>query len=251
MKIGIMGAMLEEVQHIRERMDVRGERSIGGRTFYHGTLGDHDVVLVFSRWGKVASATTATTLIHCFDVDYLLFTGVAGAVDDKLNIGDVVIARGLYQHDMDARPIFERFQIPLTQTTLFHTNAAFGDKAVQASERYFNQSLSELGQERLSKFSIHSPKVRGGVVASGDQFISEKSACDALCMNGQHVLAVEMEGAAVAQVCDDYDIPLTVIRTISDKADHSAQIDFQAFVGEVASEISAGITLNLLDALSE
>jgi len=118
-KIGILGAMLEEVSSIKEMMIINKETTIANRNYIEGTINDIEVVLVFSRWGKVASASTTTTLINKFSVNFIFFAGVAGAVDKKLNIGDIVIANCLYQHDMDARPFFDQFQVPLTATIFF------------------------------------------------------------------------------------------------------------------------------------
>ncbi len=114
-----MGAMPQEVALVKASMKISKVETIGGREFVSGNLHGFETVLVFSRWGKVASASTATTLFNVYGVDFLLFTGVAGAVDPILNIGDVVVGSKFYQHDMDARPIFPKFHIPLTDTMTF------------------------------------------------------------------------------------------------------------------------------------
>ena len=111
MKFGIMGAMPEEVDTIRQRMRAVTEVHSGKRSYYQGKIADHDVVLVFSKCGKVAAAATATSLIEKFAIDQLIFTGVAGAVSSDLNIGDIVISTQLYQHDMDASPLFEKYEV--------------------------------------------------------------------------------------------------------------------------------------------
>lgn len=128
-KIGIMGAMAQEVAHLKKSMIIASEEIIASRIYYSGTLIDAEIVLVFSHWGKVAAASTATTLINKFNVDAIIFTGVAGAVSEKLNIGDIVIGAGVYQHDMDARPFFEQFQIPLTNNIIFKLDPNGIDKA--------------------------------------------------------------------------------------------------------------------------
>jgi adenosylhomocysteine nucleosidase len=102
--------------------------------FYSSTFNNTDIVLVFSRWGKTAAASTVTTLINVFHVDFVLFTGVAGAVDPRLAIGDIVIGQSLYHHEMDARPFFQRFETPLTGTTYFkpaNTDIQTAEKSVQ------------------------------------------------------------------------------------------------------------------------
>ena len=243
LKIGILGAMREEVLSIIELMAIAKTTIIAGREYFEGTIGDQNVVVVFSRWGKVAAASTTTTLINLFDVDFVLFTGVAGAVSESLNIGDIVIGSGLYQHDMDARPFFKQFQIPLTNTLIFKPRPDDVNKAKYASERFVANIGSIFPQDLMTKYTISKPRVLTGLIASGDQFISNPTNHFTLNFIGQNLvtLAVEMEGASVAQVCEDFEIPYSIIRIISDKADHSAVIDFQSFISGIASIYSAEI----------
>ena len=239
--LGIMGAMEEEVLLIKNAMEITDEKKIADRIYYSGRLHDTNITLVFSRWGKVASASTATTLINTFGANFILFTGVAGAVDKTLNIGDIVIGESLYQHDMDARPIFPKFQIPLTENKLFKPRKEDIEKISAASNNFISNINNEIDKNTLIKFSVFKPKVCIGTIASGDQFVSNAATHENLKIESEKVLAVEMEGAAVAQVCQEHQVPYIVIRTISDKADHSASVDFKAFVKEVASHYSSGI----------
>ena len=243
MKIGILGAMIEEVSSIKNLMVISRETQIGGREYIEGKIKSIDVVLTFSRWGKVAASCTATTLIHKFNVDLVLFTGVAGAVHPMLNVGDVVIGDGHYQHDMDASPIFVKYQIPLTDNILFEPNENHVSSASIAAEKFIQKIGSSIDAGMLAKHSIFKPTVYRGIVASGDKFVADPASHTDLSyeVGGRKTLAVEMEGAAIAQVCHEHGIPYTVIRTISDKADHSAVVDFQSFVASVASQYSAGI----------
>jgi len=249
-KIGILGAMLEEISTIKEIMTVEKETTVAGRLYSEGKINDLEVVVVFSRWGKVASASTTTTLIGLFNVDFILFTGVAGAVNANLNIGDVVIGNGLYQHDMDARPFFDQFQIPLTNTLVFEPRSADIEKAKSAAQRFINKMDTAFTTTLLEKYSIFKPKVYTGLIASGDKFIANPGAHIDLNFSEKErtTLAVEMEGAAVAQVCEDHQVPYIVIRTISDKADHSAAIDFQSFIKDIASKYSVEIVKEYITA---
>ena len=241
MKVGIMGAMLDEVKHLKKITVITDEKTIADRTYYSGNLDGIDVTLVFSRLGKVAAASTVTVLINNFDVDFVIFTGVAGAVDKNINVGDVVIGKALYQHDMDARPIFPRFQIPLTNNILFKPDESYVKKALTATTRFLSKINEKIDTKILIKLSISNPKAHTGTIASGDQFITDSTNHESLKLDSEKVLAVEMEGAAVAQVCEEHKVPYVVVRTISDKADHSSKIDFQTFVTEVASNYSSGI----------
>ena len=250
MRIGILGAMKEEVSLLIKSLGEYSTKEIGGKAFHSGMLDGHDITVAFSRWGKVASASTATSFISNFGVELVIFTGVAGAVEDNVRIGDVVIASQLVQHDMDARPFFDKFQIPLTDHIFFTPAANFQDKANSAAETFISDELkTACSAEALLKFSISSPKVRRGIIASGDKFISKKEDQERLKEEIPGLIAVEMEGAAVAQVCEDHNIPYVVIRTISDTADHNAELDFPGFVNSVANYYSEGIVKRFIKSL--
>lgn len=249
MKIGIMGAMIEEIDAIKAQTKITDERTIAGRVFYSGTFNGAEVVVVFSRWGKTAAASTVTTLINVFNVEFVLFTGIAGAVDPKLNIGDVVIADSLYHHDMDARPFFPQFQTPLTGTLYFKSLDHHVDLAEQAAQDFVAEIGSDIEPAVLKNFSIIEPKVYKGMIASGDKFVSDTRQDAHFKPEGNNVLAVEMEGAAVAQACEEHAIDYVIIRTISDRADHQAHIDFIAFIQQISNRYSLGIVRRLIETL--
>src|SRR3990167_9585013 len=255
MKIGIMGAMPQEVDSILSHMTDVNSIERGSRTYHVGKINSHDVVLVFSRWGKVASATTATSLITEFKIDQLIFTGVAGASIPDLNIGDVVISSQLYQHDMDARPLMPRHEIPLTGITFFRADAALMRRAQSATRGLLATLSQKISAEELETFNITAPKCVFGTIATCDQFIGDVARTGALLAERPEIEetteAVEMEGAAVAQVCADHNVPFVVIRTISDKADHQSVIDFPGFVEKIARHYSEHIVTGMLSAQSD
>ena len=121
--IAIMSAMQEEVQALLQNLKNIAPVTKGMRTYYKGILFNKPVVIVFSRWGKVAASATATQLINDFKVDEIIFTGVAGAISPTLNIGDIVIGDKLYQHDMDASPLYQKFEIPIHRTSTISKTA--------------------------------------------------------------------------------------------------------------------------------
>lgn len=242
MKIGIMGAMQQEIDHIKKRMQVDNEELIANRVYSAGKIDNTDVVLVFSNWGKVASASTATTLIQHFGCDFVIFTGVAGALASDLNIGDIVVGSEMVQHDMDASPIFPKCEIPLTGVTFFKVEEKNAAAAVDAAQAFLSKVDEKIGRNTLSQFFISKPAVRLGLIATGDQFIKNKADHSGLkFIEDKQPLAVEMEGAAVAQVCHDNKVPFVIFRTISDKADHSAHIDFGAFINQIAGQYASGV----------
>jgi adenosylhomocysteine nucleosidase len=247
MTIGIMGAMSEEIQHIIAELSDRQDHETSQRTFHTGQLWGKPVVLVFARWGKVAAATTATTLIHRFGVKEILFTGVAGAVDHALSLGDIVVGKHLYQHDLDARPFFSRHEIPLLGVSALPTCSKRRTRLERAVETFLREDLGPVKSE-AQKLGINLPNPRlvTSDIASGDKFFAEKSAIHELQSRLPSVSCVEMEGAAVAQVCHEHQIPFSIMRTISDSGDEKAPVDFAAFVNNVASAYSHGVIRHLL-----
>jgi adenosylhomocysteine nucleosidase len=241
MAIAIMSAMREEIEALIHEIEVTEKVVKGMRTYYVGKLWNTDVVLVFSRWGKVASATTATHLITDFKVSELLFTGVAGAVDPKLNIGDLVIGESMYQHDMDASPILEPFEVPLLGTKFFGTDARRNEMLKEAVSSFLSSVNEKVSFDTRKSFGISDPTSYSGAIASGDQFISESSQIEKISKDLPGILCVEMEGAAVAQVCHEYKVPFNIVRTISDKANDNSHIDFPKFASEIASHYAKGI----------
>jgi adenosylhomocysteine nucleosidase len=248
MVLGVMGAMVEEIDAlIRELAPPVSRTSVGGRDYHLGSLWGVPAVLVFSRWGKVAAAMTATSLITKFGIGELLFTGVAGAADPGLSIGDVVVASGLYQHDMDARPLFARHEIPLLGVSRFETGEPLRTSCLRAAETFLSEDFGRaIPPDVRDEFRLSAPKVVSADVATGDKFFAEKDAVHALRVRLPSVGCVEMEGAAVAQVCHEHGIPFGVVRTISDAADESAGVNFPRFVARVASVYSHGILKRLL-----
>ncbi len=242
-----MGAMLEEVAAIVESMVVNKTTTVAGRAFHQGALHGHDATVVFSRWGKVAAASTVTSLIETHGAEMIVFTGVAGALEKSLNIGDVEVANELFQHYNEPTPIFPKHNKPLTDASCFRPTPEDIDTAKAAAESLTADPSAIADLSLLAQFSITNPTVHVGPVASGDVFLTGDKSTDSLRREvGDPAIAIEMEGAAVAQVCTEYGVPYIVFRTISDKADHSAVIDFPKFVTEVASRYSAGLVRHFL-----
>ena len=218
---------------------------LGKRTYYQGTLNNTEVVVVFSRWGKVAASVTTTQLINTFSPSEIIFTGVAGGINPDLNIGDIVIGKELVQHDMDASPLFPKFDIPLLDIQRFNTlNSSKFEASVV---NFINNYQQHVSASDASTFKIQTPKTIQGLIASGDQFISSPKKVADLQTELPELQCVEMEGAAVAQVCYEYEVPFQIIRIISDKANDDAPIDFPVFTKQVASKYAKGILENYID----
>jgi adenosylhomocysteine nucleosidase len=240
--LGIMGAMNEEVSALAQALSVPNARTIAGRRFLSGNLFGQPAVLVESRWGKVAAATTATHLIATFQVDAVVFTGVAGAVDPTVRVGDVVVARDLYQHDLDASPLFAPMEIPQLGLRCIRADDEMAEWLIAASQRFAQAGLREdVAAGVRDAFGIETPRVILGDVATGDRFLSSADAVAQVRARIPTAACVEMEGAAVAQVCFEHGVPFGVVRTISDSADHKAGVDFSRFLQRVAGRYTLGI----------
>ena len=228
-RLALVGAMQEELSAVLALMQDASCETVAGRQFWRGQLNGHAVVAVLSGIGKVAAAMTATVLIEKFQVERILFTGVAGGLAAHVKVGDVVVASELLQHDMDVSPLFPQYEVPLSGRARFEADPVM------------TQVLIESVQQVLPQVQVHA-----GLVISGDQFVSSASESRRLQMEIADALAVEMEGAALAQVCRDYGIPLAVVRTLSDRADDDAHTDFSKFVKDVASHYSVAIVCEFL-----
>lgn len=249
MTLAIMSALLDEQRGLLEQLNNPRRVQRAGRTFWCGQWCGHEVVLVLTKVGKVAAATSTTALIEAFGVDRVVFTGVAGGVGAGIKVGDVVVADAFIQHDMDSSPLFPRYEIPMYGCATMACDAALTAILLEAT----CAGLAGVGSHFHHEELLGAPNVHNGLIASGDKFLSGAQevalVLDGLRTAGHEALAVEMEGAAVAQVCRDYGVPFAAVRTISDRADDSAHMDFSAFVTQVASPYALAIVSQFVKTL--
>ena len=211
-RIGIIGAMDLEVQHLKNEMQLSRIVDKAGMEFFTGTLKDVDVVIVRSGIGKVNAGLCAQILADVFQVTHIINTGVAGSLNPALDIGDILISRDALYHDLDVRVFgYQLGEVPQMGCREFKADKALIDAAA-ASCREVNPD-------------IH---VEIGRILSGDQFISDKEKKEYLITEFQGD-CTEIEGAAVAHSAYLNKIPFVIIRAISDKADDSAEMDYPAF----------------------
>jgi adenosylhomocysteine nucleosidase len=156
----------------------------------------------------------------------------------RLEIGDIVIGTALIQHDMNASPLYPILEIPLLNKTRFETTHS---RNLENALSQFVSNYDSFFNNEPEKFGIKSPKIYSGVILSGDLFVNASSQIEHLLQKVPEALCTEMEGAAVAQVCYEYNIPFQIVRIISDKADDNSHIDFPLFAGEVAGKYALGI----------
>lgn len=226
-RIGIIGAMEEEVAILKEKMTDAAVTKKAAMEFYEGTLNGMPVVIVRSGIGKVNAGICTQILVDLFQVDAVINTGVAGSLKNEINIGDIVLATDTMQHDVDAREFgYPMGQIPRMDTLTFEADANLRTLAAKICK--------EVNPE-ISVFE--------GRVVSGDQFVADKARKDAIVENTQGY-CTEMEGAAIGQTAYLNGIPYLVIRAISDKADDSAHMDYPTFEREAIRH-----TVNLVEGL--
>ena len=240
-RTAIVAALHDELASVLELMPDERKQSLGGREFWVGHLHGQDVVAVLSGVGKVAAATTATLLIQHFGVRRIVFTGVAGGLGREVKVGDVVLARSFLQHDMDASPLFPRHEVPFYGLSRFGADEGLADALELACERMLGDMPRRLDAETIDAFGLHAPRLHQGLLISGDRFVATTAESQALQRELPDALAVEMEGAAFAQVCHDFGVSLAVVRTISDRADDAAHVDFPKFLRDVASRYSGAV----------
>jgi adenosylhomocysteine nucleosidase len=245
-RIALVSAMHEELAAVLARMPDEQKSVVAGREFWVGHWHGHEVVAVLSRIGKVAAATTASTLIERFGVTRMVFTGLASHV----HVGDVVVAREFIQHDMDASPLFPRHEIPLTGMTRFPADTVLSNALAVAAPLALQDMVASLPRNEWLNLDLDVARVHQGLIASGDRFVSRTTESQTLQADLPDALAVEMECAAIAQVCHDYGVPLAAIRTISDRADDAAHVDFPRFIQTIASRYSVAVLDRLLLALA-
>ena len=221
-KIGIIGAMELEVEQLKKEMAVESVIKKAGMDFFEGTLSNVPVVVVRSGIGKVNAALCVQILADVFQVSHVINTGVAGSLNAKLDIGDILISRDVLHHDMDATIFgYQPGEVP-----------QMGFREFKADER-----MMELAREACEKANpdIH---VMFGRVVSGDQFISSKEVKERLIAQFQGD-CTEMEGASIAHGAYLNSLPFVIIRAISDKADDSAEMDYPTFEAAAAKHSAA------------
>ena len=248
--IGIVCAEEAEIQHIFEGLETEAViTEIAGRKFHRSTLNGVEIVCVRSFIGKCAASLTTTLLIQEFKPSHVIFIGVAGSLGSECAVGDVVISTSCAQHDVDVRPFRKQCEIPEVGKIFFPADESMINSAVEAAKSICDSIEEIVDRDTLSACSIKVPKVIRGVVATGDQFCASAEKTDAIKAVLPEATCVEMEGAALAYVCHEFNTPFVVVRIMSDGADGTAPGDFGLFMGKVCSPFTAAIAKQLLPKL--
>lgn len=230
MKIAIMGAMKEEIAPLLKHYKDYKEVEYADNIFYETKFNNIDIVIAYSKIGKIFSSLTASTMIEKFNCTHLLFTGVAGGINPKLKIGDLIVADKLCQHDVDI-------------TAFGHPYGFIPESSIYIET---DKVLKELLITTCNKLGI---EVTEGIIATGDQFIANEDR-KKFILEEFNADALEMEGSSVAVVCKSLKIPFIILRSISDTANGEANTDFDAFL-EIAAKNSAKIIINMIKKLGD
>ena len=225
-----MGAMPEEIAPILEKIGTYKTTEYAGNRYYEATYNGVDLVIAYSKIGKVFSTLTAATMIEHFGAQMLLFSGVAGAISNELKVGDLIVATKLSQHDLDI-------------TAFGHPFGYVPEGAVFVES---DKTLIELSKNVAAEMGLH---VKEGIIATGDQFVAneERKNWIGTMFNAD---ALEMEGASVAVVCDALHVPFFILRAISDAADMDASFSFDAFL-ESSAKTSAEFVMKMVEKLGQ
>ncbi len=218
--------MPEEIAPILEKVGEYKSSNIADNTYYEASYNGVELVIAYSKIGKVFSTLTASTMIHRFGVEKMLFSGVAGGINPALKIGDLIVAQKLCQHDLDI--------------TAFGHPHGFVPGGAQFVET--DAGLRQLATEVADEMGVSLQK---GTIATGDQFVHDPDR-KAFIQNTFHADALEMEGASVAVVCDALNVPVFILRAISDTADTDASFNFDEFM-ESSAKISADFVMKMVD----
>jgi adenosylhomocysteine/aminodeoxyfutalosine nucleosidase len=227
-KIAIMGAMPEEIEPLLARVENIKKTQYASNLYYEATYKGQEIVIAYSKIGKVFASLTATILIEKFGCDTLLFSGVAGAINPSLQIGDLIVADRLCQHDLDI-------------TAFGHPHGFVPEGAVYIST---DTTLRKIAKKVAINNAL---KLQEGIIATGDQFVASSQRKEFIASTFK-ADALEMEGASVAVVCDALNIPFFILRAISDTANDDAGMDFDEFmVG--SAKISANFILDMVESI--
>jgi len=231
--IGIIGAMDAEVAGIRQEMTQVSVTRKASMDFVKGYVGTREIVLVKCGVGKVNAAICTQVLIDDYKVDLVVNTGVAGALDARLHIGDIVLATDAIQHDMRAEQLgCKPGEIPYSETSCF------------IADQEMNTLIRDCCAPVLPEKMVYE-----GRIVSGDEFVATNER-KSMIFDEFHAMCTEMEGAAIAQAASQNHIRFVIMRAISDQADDCAEVDFPTFVEE-ASKQSVKLILSLLKAMKQ
>lgn len=230
MKAGIIGAMEPEVAILKAKLNNCDTSTYAGYTFYQGQIGNSDVVIVQSGIGKVAAALATAILIDKFQPDYIVNTGSAGGFDATLNVGDIVVSSEVRYHDVDITAFgYEIGQLPANPAAYIpHEMLVTAAKA---------------GIDKLENI-----QAMVGLITTGDTFMTKDEDIAKARANFPTMAAVEMEGAAIAQTCHQFNLPFVIIRSLSDIAGKESPASFDEYL-ETASINSSQLVVNMLNAL--
>lgn len=218
MKIGIIGAMTQEVTVLREALVNEQAWEQAGAKFYAGTIDHQEVIVVESGIGKVAASITASLLIQKYAVDVLINTGSAGGIGAGLSVGDIVLSTKVAYHDVDVTGFgYEYGQLPAGMPLYFEADATLVEDFAAAA------TATNLSSKK-------------GLIVTGDAFIDSEEKIKTILHHFPDALACEMEGAAIAQTAFQFGVPFVVIRAMSDTADHQATQSFDEFIDEVGKQ---------------
>jgi adenosylhomocysteine nucleosidase len=249
-KLGILSAMEEETLALEHQLEEAQTIQWGRWIFHEGRLAGFPVVMGRSGWGKVAAAAYTQSMIDRFGVDGILFIGVAGGLNPYIRRGDIVVATGVAQHDINARPFFPQGEIPLLGQREIASANILCENAYRACTEIIQQVGLYFYPTELAELGIEKLKVHLGLALTGDQVIFNATKKTELLALFPEALSVDMESAAVGQVCHALDVPFAVVRIISDAADEQGEDNFSDFVERFVNRFTKPIVQDFVKVIA-
>ena len=239
MKIGILASLESQLEELTHSMTIIETRTIGLRDYYIGTLYGKDVVVVFARWGRVSASTAALMLVEIFRVEKFIFLGLAGRVDEKCSIGDIIIGNKFIQYDIDVTALTgSKFEIPLPGISEFFIDNDLCKKSLEILKSAVDNGSISYKSKKVD--------IKIGTIATGGKFITSKNESNDILCGAPDTLCVDMEGAGIAHIADEYAIPSIICRIISDSSDKTAVEDFTKFATDYAPNMLKDVMKTLI-----
>ncbi|MFN9994137.1 MAG: 5'-methylthioadenosine/adenosylhomocysteine nucleosidase [Phycisphaerales bacterium] len=239
--LALLSAMPQEIEALAPLVARASRETVAGREVIRGELFGRDVALVFSRWGKTAAAATCAHVVSRYQPSNVIFSGIAGSLSEDLGVGDVVLAGGLYHHDLDASPFFAPTQVPLLNLSKMPVDVALTIALHRAGNDFLKHEFASVIGAGASFIPSSPRRCVVGDVATGDRVVSTSTEKLRILNVVPSAVCVEMEGAAVAQVCHECSVPFACIRVISDHADDSVHNTDILELAKLTGVYTAGI----------
>lgn len=251
---GVIVPMATEFHAFKKRLDAAKDiqkKVVSGKTYFVQEYSGYRLVMCECGIGKVCSSTVAAIMIGCFDVSLIVLIGVAGGLKTGISVGDIVVVDSVMQHDFDCRPFFPRHTIISINTDKMFTDAKLVNVLTDMSAKFLKEGYEKVVPQSLRvRYKLSQPVLHVGCSVAGDKFLESLSAKEEIKQRIPGVVAIEMEGGAVGQVCYEAGKPFVSLRVVSDLCDGNGLEEYDVYCESVASEVLNAIVSEFLSRIS-